>query len=314
MKPNDSRHLLRPLHHLITVTGCIALEMLFQILSKGPFTCIKCGSGQEEALYRVYGSKKAPANLIPAQVTHLTLTVCSNCGNSIDNYIELDDSIICLDAVLQKSSFYRHCLLNCQLKCATAAKLFILFVLCDSLYIVNQVPRSSLANVNGNYLLFEIIFYSSLLISLLENILLYSILILLFNLVIVCFSCSFRDVKLNSYLLKCFIFSSYYKVFNVIIVLWSSEFQYLVDLMVALLQIVSLAQCIRVIYKSRGYKVSLISAFVIAMTSKFVSQTVIFLLWKSVFQFFIDLPLRAYLARHVTFYSRFSLSSWPIFR
>lgn len=232
--------------------------MILQFKQKGPFKCIHCLKKESRCLYRVYGGTEVcGSNKIPADSSHIIPRECSKCGKPIDNYLELDNSIVFLDALLLKSSLFCHCLLNCQLKNLTCIKLFILFVLSDTLFKVMQKESF----YNDGYLKFEIAFYYSLFKSIIDNILLYFFIIIYYKLIGYIFSIiqynffkSFIPIchppnGLNEIFLleKCLVFSSYYKLFNIILCVWPSEFQDALYSIVTLLHLTALAQCIKTV-------------------------------------------------------------------
>lgn len=273
--------------------------MLISIVPNGPFTCINCGKGKCDDLYRVYGSKKGPVNQVPAQVTHLTLTECPDCGQPVDNYIELDNCILCLDGILLKMSFFRHCLLNCQLTTLTSFKLFLLFILCDSLFTMSRVTRNfSRPNVDLTYYWFELIFYSSILVSLVKCCLDYLTVLLCFNLISFCLPKSRADTSMR-HVIKCLIFSSYFKLFNIILALWTSEFEAATNIIVILLQITSLSRCVEVLYFTEPHDFTCLLTFLVAFASRSLSHFLVFSCSSHWLWIFTDTPLGYSLASYV---------------
>ncbi|CAN8000104.1 unnamed protein product [Ixodes hexagonus] len=66
---------------------------------KTSYVCIHCGEGQQQ-LYKRYGPDL------------LKLSRCSKCNHTVDEYIEMELSIVFIDAVLQKLEAYRHLIFN----------------------------------------------------------------------------------------------------------------------------------------------------------------------------------------------------------
>uniref|UniRef100_A0A1B0C8D3 Protein ARV n=1 Tax=Lutzomyia longipalpis TaxID=7200 RepID=A0A1B0C8D3_LUTLO len=79
--------------------------------------CINCGHPVTE-LYRKYGESV------------IKMTICANCNQIADKYIEFEPVVILIDLVLLTKSAYRHILFNGYFK--NFWKLFIILVLMES--------------------------------------------------------------------------------------------------------------------------------------------------------------------------------------
>lgn len=188
-------------------------------------TCINCGNVTMAAMFKVYG--KEPS------CKHVKLTECTKCNKPIDDYIELDDCILFLDALLLKKRFYRHILNNGLFTWQTIFKWSILFLLSDAFF-----HWSKLNSRGGSYVEQELTFYVVLLQALVTNTIAYFWII-----AIAYFMNHGIDVrKLFQGLILC----SYVKLFQVPAVLWSSEFFRFTTHILEVLLLLSLTQCLSV--------------------------------------------------------------------
>lgn len=80
------------------------------------YRCIECGHACTE-LYHSYCDGVV-------KMMH-----CTKCHNVVDKYIEYDNVITCLDALLHKSQAYRHLLFNVHI--LSPWKLALIYLLCD---------------------------------------------------------------------------------------------------------------------------------------------------------------------------------------
>ncbi|KAM7288930.1 protein ARV1 [Ixodes scapularis] len=85
---------------------------------KTSYVCIHCGEGQQQ-LYKRYGPDL------------LKLSRCSKCNHTVDEYIEMELSIVFIDAVLQKLEAYRHLIFNVGVE--RPWKLAVFFLLGEAL-------------------------------------------------------------------------------------------------------------------------------------------------------------------------------------
>lgn len=188
-------------------------------------TCINCGNQCKSTMFKVYG--KEPST------KHVKLTDCTRCNKPIDDYIELDDCILYLDALLLKKRFYRHILNNGLFTWQTTFKLSVLFLLSDAFLHWSTLP------VRGNsYVEQELTFYIILLEALFANILTY------FWIISIVY-CTNTGVNIRE-LLQGLILCSYIKLFQVPAILWSSEFFSFTKCILEVLHLLSITQCLNV--------------------------------------------------------------------
>lgn len=243
-------------------------------LSSGPFTCVNCGHGKADSIFRVYGkaaaekekesahgcgsstgassatskaSSKSSGTPVPPSVSHLKLTECSECGRAIDDYVELETSILLIDALLLKSRFYRH-LGNCVISGKAAIKLALILVVADSLFKWSRISADLTRQLAANgftgassYVELEYRFYLTFADMLAQNVLVY-----------LCMHCTFWLFAPNaratgSQVLKILILCSFVKLLNLLTVLWPApdHLQPLVDLIIQVMLIASLVQALR---------------------------------------------------------------------
>ncbi|KAF7487979.1 hypothetical protein SSS_10767 [Sarcoptes scabiei] len=116
---------------------------MFELLKNGPYVCIHCGYGGNRNVYKIYGDQinyhcRSPSSALDLDVqrsrsTTPRLTKCSKCFDFVDDYVQLDYNILYLDAILQRKTFYRHILLNCEiLSKKLALKMALVFFFCDA--------------------------------------------------------------------------------------------------------------------------------------------------------------------------------------
>uniref|UniRef100_A0A131YND4 Protein ARV n=1 Tax=Rhipicephalus appendiculatus TaxID=34631 RepID=A0A131YND4_RHIAP len=85
---------------------------------KPSYACVHCGETQQQ-LYKSYGPDL------------LKLSRCSRCNRVVDEYIEMEFSIVLIDAVLQKLEAYRHIIFNVGM--GRPWKIALLFLLGEAL-------------------------------------------------------------------------------------------------------------------------------------------------------------------------------------
>ncbi|KAH6925174.1 hypothetical protein HPB50_001415 [Hyalomma asiaticum] len=85
---------------------------------KPGYACVHCGEMQQQ-LYKSYGPDL------------LKLSRCSRCNHVVDEYIEMEFSIVLIDAVLQKLEAYRHIIFNVGM--GRPWKIALLFLLGEAL-------------------------------------------------------------------------------------------------------------------------------------------------------------------------------------
>ena len=188
-------------------------------------TCINCGHQCKGTMYKVYGKE--------ASTKHVKLTDCRRCKKAIDDYIELDDCILFLDALLLKKRFYRHILNNELPTWQTTFKLSVLFLLSDSFF-----HWSKLTSRGGSYVEQELTFYIILSQVCLRNLFTYVCI------VAIVYSMK-RGVDFQD-LFQGLILCSYVKLFQVPAVLWSSEFFNITSYIIQILLVLSMTQCLDV--------------------------------------------------------------------
>lgn len=188
-------------------------------------TCINCGHQCNATMFKVYG--KEPST------KHVKLTDCIQCNKPIDDYIELDDCILFLDALLLKKRFYRHILNNGMFTWKTTSKMSVLFLLSDAFF-----HWSKLTSRGGSYVEQELSFYVMLIQSFAANIGTYFLIIILVRI--------FDNRNNVCELLQGLILCSYVKFFQIPAVLWSSEFFHFTSYILEMLLLLSMTQCLNV--------------------------------------------------------------------
>ncbi len=242
-------------YHLATFLQYPKLQtMILDISPKGPFTCVNCGHGQITCLYRVYGaSKQSERSLLPPlstppktnrkPMTHIKMMECPSCHDLADDYIEQDNCLLFLDATLQKTRFYRHLLLNCQVNWKTVLKLFLILVLNDCLVSwfreADFGAKEHQRRQESPYVHLEFSFYRLFFRSLLDNAFFYITVVVLFGLVK-------RSFLHFAYILRNVVLCSFVKIFKIFNVLWSSEFDNISSVLLDVLLIFSLTQALRI--------------------------------------------------------------------
>jgi len=229
--------------------------MILDVSPKGPFTCVNCGRGQITCLYRVYGaSKQSEGSLSPSPstppktsrkpMTHIKMMECPSCRDFADDYIEQDNCLLFLDAVLQKTRFYRHLLLNCQVDWKTVIKLFLILVLNDCLISwfreADFGGKEHQRRQESTYVHLEFSFYRLFFRSLLDSTFFYLTIVVVFVLMKRSF---LQDLP---YIIKNVILCSFVKIFKIFNVLWSSEFDNISSVLLDVLFILSLTQSLRI--------------------------------------------------------------------
>lgn len=204
-------------------------------LEKGPFMCVSCGYPNNQSLVKVYG-KDAQENKDPfkdeCNPLNIKLTDCEKCFKPVDDYWQLDNCILIINAILLKSSFFRHIIHNCNIKLTLPIKLYLVYCFCDAFKEWSRWTRD--AN-DLFYVKAESMFYQLFLHSLIFNAVLYLILYLLLRLTV---------ESLNLYrFITSLVICSYSKLYKIPITLWPSECQNLIDFLLELNLIFSLVQC-----------------------------------------------------------------------
>lgn len=251
---------------------------MFLLAPKGPYVCVNCGFWNNSSVFKMYGNSviqhhsRSPSTagtsrslLSSAQnksgMTH-RLTECEKCKKPVDEYVQLDNSILFLDSILQKQSFYRHILLNCQISNKNATKMAVIFGLCEAFQrwttLNGAVSASDQKNIQSpnlisskSYFHLEVSFYLIFVCVIIEN--------ALFNLIFFCIFqiFSFASVKYFGQsrgpspvravsffdLFLSVIICSYGKLFIIPSYLYAGELKHIVDQLNRLFCLFSLVQC-----------------------------------------------------------------------
>lgn len=232
--------------------------MVFSLSAGRPYyVCVNCGNPDNPAVIKVFGNHGNKSSDLPS--THLKLAECTVCRSSVDEYVQLDNCILIINGILQKTSFYRHILLNCELPMKLVLRLAVVFGLCDAYRNWSQKSKS----VEDSYMELEFSFYFTFAKSLLETIILYLMIYSFFR--IFAFKTNFKSFMTS------LVICSYSKLFNVFSVLYASELRPFVEIILDIFQIISLAQCLRVISK---IKVNVITAFSIVCAAYFLKTII----------------------------------------
>lgn len=93
------------------------------------YRCVECGH-PSESLYKIISKES------------IRISRCENCFKVVDKYVECESVQTCLDAVLHKSSAYRHLIHNSNI--SFMSKLCLIYLMCD-VYANWQELRPTLA-------------------------------------------------------------------------------------------------------------------------------------------------------------------------
>lgn len=254
---------------------------MFSLLSEGPYVCVNCGFPYNKDVYKIYGNTKpkihsrspstANTSMLNGKQDVMThrLTKCEQCRKLVDEYVELDHNILFLDAILQKQSFYRHILQNCQISNRDALKMVIIFCICEAFQkwiklngavsaITQTLTNSSNLISSKTYFQLEMSFYLIFVCVMLEN--------ALFNILFYCnirlFFIIFARKKLDSQsydraleslkltdIFISLILCSYGKLFLIPSYLYAGDLKVIVDFLIQLFCLLSFVQCATV----KGY-------------------------------------------------------------
>lgn len=195
-------------------------------MSSGPFMCVNCGRGRADSLFKSYGVKGEPVN---RSACHLRLTECEECGRPVDEYVELESSILLIDAVLLKSRFPRH-LCNSSICGKSCVKLALLLLVADSVFRWSRTRSPHLSYVRLEYL-----FYVTFAEVLCHNIILYS-------LIVAAFTATVGRAAPTGKLVKMLIFCSFAKLMHLLPVLWPCDWETGIQVVVQAVLVVSLSQ------------------------------------------------------------------------
>lgn len=233
---------------------------MFPLKDKGPYVCVHCGYNENKTVYKIYGNKSSSSEesspskcKLPA--AHLKLTECPKCQQFVDEYVELDNCILFLDAVLLKQSFFRHILLNCTINKKIPLKLGTVYSLCDAYRIWSlslglnpahqpQQPSSS----HLTYMQLELSFYLIFSRTILENLILWFLLYMLVRFVVPFLLSDnlFPPTASEYHILRSLIICSYGRIFSLPAVLWCTELNPVIDWFLTAFHLISLAQCCRI--------------------------------------------------------------------
>ncbi|RWS26543.1 hypothetical protein B4U80_00166, partial [Leptotrombidium deliense] len=151
-------------------------------------------------------------------------------GLFVDEYIQLDNCILLLNAILQKTSFYRHILLNCKIPGNVPFKLMVVFSLSDA------YRKWSLLKQNPDtFVDLEFTFYLTFVKVVIENVLFYLFTYVVFKLFV-------WRTELKDFV-NCLIVCSYGKLFNVPAVIYASELKPIADVILETYFLLSLIKC-----------------------------------------------------------------------
>ena len=256
---------------------------MFMLLPHGPYICVNCGFTHNKSVFKMYGHSVPYHSRSPSTagtstslssvankscMTH-RLTECEKCKKPVDEYVQLDYNILFLDAILQKPSFYRHILLNCQVGHKNALKMVVIFTLCEAFQRwstlngavsasdqqIAAVPTSNLIS-SKTYFQLEVSFYLIFACVFIEN--------ALFNLIFICIFCilshllsetgSVQSVPRTQQvwyvsmldLFLSIVVCSYGKLFIIPSYLYAGELKLIVDQLIRLFFLFSMVQCAHV--------------------------------------------------------------------
>lgn len=229
-------------------------------LKHGPFLCINCGFPGNKSLIKIFGKSKSNqiGNLQDSR-TNIKLSECKMCHKMVDDYIQLDNCILILNAILQKKSFYRHIIHNCEINLDVPFKLFVFFTLCDA---YRQWSLFTLENLTFSDM--ESAFYRSFFYSFASNLFFYLLVYLILKGVV--HSIGFK--KLIVSLIIC----SYGKLFKIPSTLWPLEYQILTDLFIEINNLCSFIHCCTVVSLD---KITRFKALIVLLVVYFIKFIVI---------------------------------------
>ncbi|KAH7645994.1 protein arv1-like [Dermatophagoides farinae] len=270
---------------------------MFELLKEGPYVCIHCGYPDNKDVYKIYGDQvkyhsRSPSSALWLATTSSTtsaiindnndvhnhkkqskltprLTKCQRCQKLVDEYVQLDYNILCLDAILQKITFYRHILHNCRMAGnKSSLKMALIFYFCEAFQrwstsngvtftsekktTVSPSLSDSSSSHLSSYFQFEVSFYYNFLCVILES--------SLFNLLFYCFfkiALTFFMNKKNSShypinknwissfkeMFMSLIICSYGKLFFIPCTLYGGDLKPILELFIKIFYSCSLVQC-----------------------------------------------------------------------
>lgn len=229
-------------------------------------------------------------DLNQSSVKHLRLTQCLKCNQLVDEYIQLDYCILFLDAVLQKTSFYRHILLNCTIDFRASMKILVLLSLCDAhkrwADTLKVLSGNNYSNENNkrtpqhteeeSYLDLELSFYVAFASTVITNIMLYFILFITLNILTKSNYYSYKKPFDFKERLPDYIICSYGKLFTLPNILWGGELSSIIELLIEIFHFISLTQCCYVCNKS----LSRTKAAITVLITVTIHQIILFCLTK----------------------------------
>ncbi|XP_064622739.1 protein ARV1-like isoform X2 [Lineus longissimus] len=208
------------------------------------YTCIECGKGADE-LYKDFSR-----GII--KISH-----CVHCGKVVDKYVEFDNVVIFLDAILHKTQAYRHILFNVEIQ--SHWKLAVFFLFCDAY--TKWAKHKDHVNHENNiifYAALELSFYHMFLASIFElATFLVSLSLLLFAM-----NTCFKMCSQIMPVLKGVLLSNMGKLFVVPAIIWgqSNSLYYLV--LTRIFIFTSNSQALRVLCQIGHLPALLIAAFI----------------------------------------------------
>lgn len=204
------------------------------------YVCVNCGRSAP-TLYKHFNSDV------------IKLCHCSYCGKIVDEYIEVELTVIFIDALLQKTEAYRHILYNTQIQ--SLWKMATIFLLCDA-YRMWVMERGFKPHVGKGreelvYLELEWDFYLICLKALVGNAVHFLLLAVVGYVVNIIFNAKNESFPWKK-LLTSLIVTSFGKIFFIPSILWrqSSEIGQITDFLITIFVLVSHIQAVKVILSS----------------------------------------------------------------
>ena len=185
----------------------------------------------------------------------MKLTVCNICHKNMDDYVELETSLLFVDCLLLTSKSYRH-LINSNIDSKSCIKLGFLLLAADTFCKWSRWQKEGMAYPDMEYA-----FYTTFGTVVVQNLIHFTSILILFRLLT-------SNTIQSSNLIKILILSSLFKLMHVLTVVWDSSLTVGIDLMIDCLLVASQTQAIRIASES-GYEnsLSLITSFAIVLLS-----------------------------------------------
>lgn len=210
--------------------------------NRKPVVCVNCGYQSNPSLVKVYKNLLDDCDSVgddePNQQSrkcinpfNLKLADCLNCSQPVDFYLQMDNCLLLLDAILIKTTFFRHIIHNCQPPKFLPVKLFIVYCFCETFKDWSSACNQKITQHHQ----FESIFYDIFFKSIISNGLFFITIYLMFT----------RETSMSNgkHFLSSLVITSFCKLYKLPVTLWPSEHQNLIDLLLEINLFASLIKC-----------------------------------------------------------------------